>query len=184
MLKYFLKNIFKVIIIVFVLFICACGNNNNDDNNKEINPLDYKKDLENVNKKLNKSEKEDIQAYISRYAWNMNTTGTGLKYLIYYKGNGKKVKKNNIVLIKFTVNLLNSIVCYSSETDGNKEFILGKSTEISGLEEGLLLMKEGDKAKLIVPSHLAYGLLGDNDKIPMRATLVYDVEVLKVREIK
>ena len=41
-------------------------------------------------------------------------------------------------------------------------------------------MKVGDKAKFIIPSHLAFGLLGDENKIPKRATLVYDVELIDV----
>jgi len=39
-------------------------------------------------------------------------------------------------------------------------------------------MRQGDRAKLIVPSHLAFGLLGDLKKIPAGATLVYDIEIL------
>jgi FKBP-type peptidyl-prolyl cis-trans isomerase len=43
-----------------------------------------------------------------------------------------------------------------------------------------MLMKEGEKAIFIIPSHLAFGLLGDENKIPKRATLVYDVELVQV----
>ena len=41
-------------------------------------------------------------------------------------------------------------------------------------------MREGDKAKAIIPSHLAYGFIGDEKQIPKRATLIYDIEVLNV----
>ena len=51
----------------------------------------------------------------------------------------------------------------------------------SGLEEGILLMKTGGKAKFILPPHLAYGLPGDGKKIPARAILVYDVELLSIQ---
>ena len=43
-------------------------------------------------------------------------------------------------------------------------------------------MKEGDKAKLILPSHLAYGLIGDQNKIPQKATIIYDIELLELIE--
>jgi len=50
------------------------------------------------------------------------------------------------------------------------------------LEEGLLLLHQGDKAKFIIPSHLAYGLLGDQKQIPPGATLVYDVELIQLNK--
>jgi len=177
----------NILIIATIIILSSCGNTNEEEKmEREIDPLDYKDDLEAVNKELNQKEAEDINDYIQRYGWKMQETGSGLRYYIYQETNleGKKVEKAKIITVKFNVNLLNGVKCYNSEEDGNKEFILGRSTEISGLEEGLLLMKEGDKAKLIVPSHLAYGLLGDQEKIPMRATLIYDVEVLKVRELE
>ena len=58
-------------------------------------------------------------------------------------------------------------------------FTVGKGEVISGLEEGILLLHIGDKAKFIIPSHLAYGLLGDDNEIPTKATLIYDIEVVQ-----
>lgn len=112
----------------------------------------------------------------------MNKTGTGLRYLIYKKGEGVKAEKEKFVKIKYKVNLITGTPCYSSEKEGPKEFLIGKAEVESGLEEGILLMRVGDKAKFIIPSHLAFGLLGDEDKIPKRATLVYDVELMDVRK--
>ena len=72
--------------------------------------------------------------------------------------------------------------CYNSDKDGLKLIELGKAEVESGLEEGILLMKVGDKAKLVIPSHLAFGLLGDENKIPKRATLIYDVELVEIKQ--
>ena len=44
-------------------------------------------------------------------------------------------------------------------------------------------MHEGDKARFIMPPHLAHGLLGDNHKIPARAIIIYEVELIKLDEI-
>ena len=52
---------------------------------------------------------------------------------------------------------------------------------VAFLEEGILLLKEGDRAKFIIPSHLAFGLLGDMKKIPAKAVLVYDIELIKIK---
>jgi FKBP-type peptidyl-prolyl cis-trans isomerase len=49
------------------------------------------------------------------------------------------------------------------------------------LEEGILLLKKGSKATFIMPPHLAHGLLGDDDRIPSRAILRYEIEVIDVK---
>jgi FKBP-type peptidyl-prolyl cis-trans isomerase FkpA len=137
--------------------------------------------LANVNKELVKSEEKQIEDFMNRYRWDMQQTGTGLRYLIYKKGDGDKAESGKIATINYDVKLITGDLCYSSKDEGSKEFLIGKSDEISGLEEGILLMKEGDKAKFIIPSHLAFGLLGDEDKIPKRATLIYDVELIEIK---
>ena len=57
---------------------------------------------------------------------------------------------------------------------------VGKSEVASGLQEGLKYLHEGDKAIMIIPSHLAYGLTGDGDKIKQYQVLVVDVHVKKI----
>jgi FKBP-type peptidyl-prolyl cis-trans isomerase FkpA len=51
----------------------------------------------------------------------------------------------------------------------------------SGLHEGILYMNEGSKALLVIPSHLAHGLVGDMNKIPPKSTIVYDIELLELK---
>ncbi|MFH0866292.1 MAG: FKBP-type peptidyl-prolyl cis-trans isomerase [Bacteroidota bacterium] len=174
------NNIHSIIIFVFTFTLVSCGG---QDNNKVlvINADSLKTPLTNVNKQLVKAEDEQIRDFIKRYGWDMNETGTGLRYLIYYNGNGAKAEAGKTAKINFEVKLITGDICYTSKNDGAKEFIIGKSNEISGLEEGILLMKEGDKAKFVIPSHLAFGLLGDEDKIPKRATLIYDVELIEIK---
>ena len=52
----------------------------------------------------------------------------------------------------------------------------------TGLHEGIKYMKVGEKAKMILPSHLAHGLIGDSKKIPPRSTIVYDIELLDLKK--
>jgi FKBP-type peptidyl-prolyl cis-trans isomerase len=49
------------------------------------------------------------------------------------------------------------------------------------LHEGIQLLHVGDKAIFILPSHLAHGLLGDEDKIPPHSAVIYDIELLGIR---
>lgn len=137
--------------------------------------------LVDANKKLVKSEDDKIEAYIKRYKWEVTETGTGLRYLIYQHGSGPNVEKGKTAVIKYTVGLLNGDVCYSSENIGPKEFVVGGGGVESGIEEGILFLKKGDRAKFIIPSHLAFGLVGDLKEIPAKATLIYDIELVEVK---
>jgi len=111
----------------------------------------------------------------------MEETGSGLRYLIYKKGDGEKAEKGKVVVLDYTLSLITGDVIYSSDKDGKKVFKIGQGDVESGLEEAIHFMHVGDKAKLILPAHLAYGLLGDNNKIPPRSILVYDTELIEIK---
>jgi FKBP-type peptidyl-prolyl cis-trans isomerase len=134
------------------------------------------------NKQILSSEDEEIEDFVHRYHWKVTTTPTGLRYMIYKEGNGIKAGKGKIVTILYTLKKINGDLIYTADPGHPCEFELGKHAVSNGLEEGVLYLKTGDRAKLILPSHLAYGLLGDLNKIPMRTILVYDVEVIAVKE--
>lgn len=127
---------------------------------------------------------QEIDDFINRYHWEMTRTETGLRYMIYNAGKGPFVKKGDLVELKYKISLLNGDVVGSSESSSTLSVEIGKRNVVSGLEEGLMFMNKGTHAKLIVPSHLAYGLLGDMAKIPARAALVIDVELCSVRTPK
>ncbi|MFH1935952.1 MAG: FKBP-type peptidyl-prolyl cis-trans isomerase [Bacteroidota bacterium] len=131
-----------------------------------------------------KTEDQEIEDFLARYRWDVKRSSTGLRYLIYRKGNGRQAETGMIARFHYAVRLLNGTLVYSSDSVGEKVFILGHGGVETGLEEGLLLLREGDRAKFIIPSYLAYGLLGDQRKIPPGATLVYDIDLIELRTIK
>ena len=67
---------------------------------------------------------------------------------------------------------------YSSENDGLKSFVVGEGGVETGLDEAMSYLHRGDVAKLIIPFHLAYGLHGDDNRIPEYATLVYTIKII------
>jgi FKBP-type peptidyl-prolyl cis-trans isomerase len=164
-------------------FICvimiSCGRQ--EPYHKKTDPGKVEESLLKANKNLVKTENQQIEDFIARYGWKMTETGTGLRYLIYKEGSGQKVEKGNSVTLKYTVSLLNGDVCYSSDELGTKTFISRQGGVEPGLEEGILFLKKGDRAKFILPSHLAFGLVGDGNKIPAKATLVYDIELIECK---
>ena len=166
-------------ILIIITTTYACRNRSKPVYEEPFDPAKYEEPLINANKYLVKTEDERIKDYISRYEWNMEPTGTGLRYMIYHKGNGENVEIGDIVMYNYVISLLTGKLCYSSEKEGPGTFLVGKSDEVDGLQEGILLLRVGDKAKFIIPSHLAFGLLGDENNIPQKAALVYDIEVLE-----
>jgi FKBP-type peptidyl-prolyl cis-trans isomerase FkpA len=84
--------------------------------------------------------------------------------------------------LKYKIFLLDGTLCYSSDSSGTAKFRLGEGQQVKGLEEGVLLMRKGDKARLILPAHLAYGMSGDNDKIPPARPVFFDIELINVKK--
>jgi FKBP-type peptidyl-prolyl cis-trans isomerase FkpA len=168
------------LLFLCVLFITSCGNDGQPRVNGQIRSIS-KDSLINYNRKIVKSEDQEIEDYIGRHQLKMEKTSTGLRYLIYVHGNGPAVTKGKRVTLKYSVRLITGDLLYSSEGGNPMEFETGHGGVESGLEEGIFLLHTGDHAKFIVPSHLAFGLLGDQDKIPQQATLVYDIELVKLK---
>lgn len=143
-------------------------------------PSDYEKPLMEANRIVSRNENITIDKYIERRGWDMKETGTGLRYMIYKTGRGDSAKAGQIATLSYTLHLLDGTLCYSSEKDGLKQFEISHGGVERGLEEGILLMQEGSRARFILPSHLGWGLPGDGDKIPMKVALVYDVELVNL----
>jgi FKBP-type peptidyl-prolyl cis-trans isomerase len=128
-----------------------------------------------------KEESNQIAKYVGKSGLRMKKSDTGLYYLISKAGQGPKATMLSEVSLKYKVSLLNGTYCYSSDSTEILNLIVGQSNEPSGLQEGLLYIPEGSIATIIIPSYLAYGLTGDGDKIPGSQSLIYEIELLKVR---
>ena len=131
-----------------------------------------------VNKQAVKVENDQIDRLIADSNWKTTESQTGLRYQIIEKGKGAKVSTGNVVRFEYSVHLMDGKEIYSSKKSGIKEFKVGSGGVESGLEEGILYLRVGDKARFIIPSYLAYGLTGDQDQIPPKATLIYTVTLI------
>lgn len=96
-------------------------------------------------------------------------------------GKGKEAKDGNEVTVHYTGTLTNGKK-FDSSKDRNQPFtfILGRGEVIKGWDRGVKGMKVGGIRKLIIPSYLGYGDRGAGADIPPGATLLFDVELLKV----
>jgi FKBP-type peptidyl-prolyl cis-trans isomerase len=112
----------------------------------------------------------------------MIKTGSGLQYYIYEKGIGDTAVAGVIAQVETEVSLLDGTQCYKTAKDEIEEFVIDKSDIESGVQEGIKKMRVGDKAKLIIPSHLAHGLTGDMEKIPPLSVIVVDIHLIGLVE--
>ena len=140
-----------------------------------------KDEMADLNKYFVQKDREMIQNYIERKNLEMTESATGLWYLIKKEGTGDYITDYDKVVMDYECSLLDGTVCYSSEVQGPKEIILGRSQLEAGLNEGLRMLKNGAEATFILPPFLAYGLIGDGKKIPARAVIRYNVNILRTK---
>jgi FKBP-type peptidyl-prolyl cis-trans isomerase len=172
----------RIILFLFSILVLQVSCKNREPENKT--QPNQQEALMRINKYLVKKDADAIKGYISRHGWNMHETKAGLWYEITAHGNGAKAETGKTATLEYKVWLLNGKLCYSSDSLGNKSFPIGKGGVEPGLELGILMLREGDKARFIMPPHLAHGLIGDEDKIPARASIIYEVHLLKISDPK
>jgi FKBP-type peptidyl-prolyl cis-trans isomerase FkpA len=111
------------------------------------------------------------------------TTKSGLKYEDLKEGDGDEAKSGNTVEVHYTGWLTNGTKFDSSkDRDEPFSFKLGAGRVIKGWDEGVAGMKVGGKRKLTIPPELGYGKRGAGNAIPPDSTLVFEVELLKVKK--
>jgi FKBP-type peptidyl-prolyl cis-trans isomerase FkpA len=172
--------IIKYTIYIFVILsLISCYKTTE----KKIRPnKPGKSEIEDLNRYLVQKDRERILNYIERKNLKMTESPTGLWYLIKEEGTGNFIKDNDKVIINYECYLLDGSQCYSSGSLGPKQFTIGKSEMEAGLNEGIRLLKPGASATFILPPFLAYGLIGDGNRIPSRSIIVYEIELLSERK--
>ncbi|WP_324720483.1 peptidylprolyl isomerase [Salinimicrobium sp. HB62] len=126
-----------------------------------------------------RKQQEELLGELSQ---GFEKTSSGLRYKMIAEGNGKKAEKGKTVSVHYKGMLPDGTVFDSSYKRKQPiEFPLGKGHVIEGWDEGIQLLKEGDQARFVIPSNLAYGSRGAGGVIPPNATLIFDVELVKVK---
>ena len=128
-----------------------------------------------------KEIKENNLKNLNNISKGFEVTSSGLRYKITDKGNGNSAVIGKNVKVHYKGQLIDGTVFDSSfKRNEPIEFTLGIGQVIKGWDEGLALLSEGDKARFIIPSDLAYGEAGAGGVIPPNANLIFDVELVSV----
>lgn len=172
------KSLFLLSAFVLLVF-CSCS----EQSPKPVQPASdrqIKESLERANRYLVNDEEEDIDNYVRRHQLDMVATGTGLRYQIVEKGKDELIREGQTVTMDYVLYDLLGDVVYSSDSEGPMRMVVGHSDKVTGLDEAMRCLHEGDGVWVIIPSHLGYGLLGDQNAVPSRATLIYYLKITKV----
>ncbi len=149
---------------------------------KNWNAIEAFREFEGAREKRVAEAKARAEAEMEKLAAGFEKTSTGLRYKMIQEGSGTKAEKSKTVSVHYEGSLTNGQVFDSSYRRNQPiDFTLGIGQVIPGWDEGIGLLKVGDKARFVIPSHLAYGSAGAGGVIPPDATLIFDVELMDVK---
>lgn len=126
-----------------------------------------------------------LQEYFTKNGLKPTKTPSGLYYIIEQPGSGENAKAGQVVTVNYTGRTMDGRP-FDSNVDPQFQhaqpfsFMLGQGSVIPGWDEGVMMMNKGSKAKLFIPSTLAYGSNSPSAAIPKDAILMFDIEVTKI----
>ncbi|TDS53324.1 peptidylprolyl isomerase [Myroides indicus] len=146
------------------------------------NAVEAFRTFEGARTKRELEEKRKADETIEQLAAGFEKTDSGLRYQFIVNGNGKKAEKGKTVSVHYKGALANGTEFDNSYKRKKPiEFPLGLGHVIEGWDEGISLLKVGDKARFIIPAYLGYGERGAGGVIPPNAALIFDVELMDVK---
>ena len=181
--KFIIKNSSLCLLMSLPVFFIGCKTSNEQEDKNEFNHEKVKQQFVKANQQVVVKENDEMDYYQKSHQMSFVKTTSGIRYYVYKaSAKGDAIKNDDIIKINYTVSLLDGTECYTSKTDGAKEFTVGMENIEDGIHKAVLFLKSGDKALVLIPSHLAHGLLGDSKKIPPQSPILYDIEILSVKK--
>ncbi len=175
MLRYL--HICSSFVLLFVI-INGCTPEPEPKKNIQVNEDALKKQFIKANQQLVQKENDEMDQYARSHQMPFVSTKSGIRYYVYKaSAKGDSIRDGMEITMDYKVSLMNGTEVYSSAELGKKTFIVGQENIESGIHKAVQFLKKGDKALILIPSHLAHGLLGDSKKLPPQMPIVYDVQI-------
>jgi FKBP-type peptidyl-prolyl cis-trans isomerase len=170
-------------LLFFFLLALGCGEKAEADSALPvISDAKLQEELVQVNQRQIQEEQWLIKKYLERRKLAYERKGTGLHMVRVSAGNSNlKPKPGDWVAVQYQAFLLDGSPCFSS-LDSAEVFRLAYDPIESGLQDGILNMEVGEECLLLIPSHLAFGLVGDLEKIPPYTPVAYRVKLIQIKE--
>ena len=125
---------------------------------------------------------EDLE-FVEKTWPEAKKTSTGIRYIIMREGQGETPKPGDRVSVLYVGRLLDGKVFdQNNDRDNPFTFRVRREMVIEGWEQVLQLMKKGEKRLVVIPPELGYGTRGQPPKIPRKATLVFEIELLDFKK--
>jgi FKBP-type peptidyl-prolyl cis-trans isomerase len=132
--------------------------------------------------KMKKNEEVALKKYIEDNKITNPPTASGIYIMESVAGQGIKIDSGAMVKLHFVVSTIDGKQIFSSmDRPEPLKFQYGQKFDTPGLEEAVGTMKKGSKAKVIVPSKMAFGEMGRGNVVPPYSTIVYNVEIIDVQ---
>lgn len=168
-----------LIILSTSIFYTKCSQEDTPPPRIKMDKEKLKRQFEYANQRVIQKEIDEMDYFEKTHQMPFVKTNFGVRYYVYDSiKKQSKINEGDEVTMNYTVSLLDGNVCYTDEGKP-KTFIVGAEHLESGIHKVLPYLHYGDKAYILIPSHLAHGLLGDFSKIPPQSPIMYKVEIFK-----
>lgn len=168
----------KSLRLIIITMLISCNNN------EPRYPLNYTKDDNStLISQIITDQNKKIDDYISKNLENNYLNSKKGFFYFFQKTNdltSKKAEFGDIIMFNYSVKDLENNLIYEEEFIGDQSYIMGKQEIITGLREALQLVKNGEIATFIFPSYKAYGIYGDNNKIPPNTAIICTIKVKSI----
>ncbi|WP_421754303.1 FKBP-type peptidyl-prolyl cis-trans isomerase [Croceimicrobium sp.] len=178
-----MQQSFKYLLLILSLGACRPGTENSQklELRQEASQNPRENSIE-AHRAFLQKEIESIKAYIADRDLDLERNGTGIYYSIdSTAAQGPMAKEGDLVYYYYSISMLNGSQLYQSDSSKPASLLIDREDAEIGLHDALKLMRVGDKGFFILPSHRAFGVGGDQNKVPPFTALVYKLEVLEIQ---
>ena len=161
---------------IALVLLTGCGEDATVDQVVSPPPVDLLQE----NRDAIKLENRDIDLYVQRHELQMLTSGTGVRRQVLRDVEGPNARPGEWATVNYRMELLNGDSAYASAAGQPESFKVEEDDVESGLHEAIQELSAGDSAIIIIPSYRAHGLIGDQQRVPMRSSVVYHIGLVKV----
>tara|TARA_R110002050_G_scaffold51235_3_gene117930 strand:- start:1056 stop:1616 length:561 start_codon:yes stop_codon:yes gene_type:complete len=184
-----MTKINSLFILLMLVFLAACQDlgSTSQEQQEFTAPKNPRNSSIEAHREFLELEKKSIKNYISDRNLDLQRNGTGIYYRIEKNPEFDsiiEVQSGDEVTYHYKISLLNGRELYSSSADSPAILRIDKEDAEIGLHDALKLMSLGDKGLFILPSHRAFGVSGDQNKIPPFTALVYDLEIVDIQKLQ